>query len=350
MGDRTIECGINFLSFERACKLVPPEYLHAYKWFQEHEGERFPALPMGQHAPKIPGGIKLARQSGIHTPSYKSLDSRGAGKPRYVLSIHSEGSSANPNAPYPDEDVIKREDGTWTFDYCAHKSSAGALTTQTYNGDMMNNLRDGVPVAVYVKYPRIGYINYGLAYVERYDTLTGMFTLHGPVSAERDNADFCSIVPYELLTEDEQRILRAADEGDERRRVLAEQVRREKQGEFRKNLMDAYGGACAVTSVDVPDVLQAAHIDPYRGRKSQIVSNGMLLRADIHLLYDAHLLTVLPESNIIRVSRPIIQSFYGELNGRKITVPEDPTKQPSDELLDAHRKEFEAIEKRLSMV
>ena len=346
MYDRIIECGVNFLSYDRACKLVPPEYLFAYDWFLEHEGEEFPWLPMGDHAPDLPVSIKLARQSGIHTPSYNSLESKGAGKSRYVLLVHSEGSAASPNSPYPDMDVVRRSDGTWTFDYCAHKPTPGKVVNQSYNGDMMNNLRDGVPVAVYIRYPGIGYINYGLAYVERYDAFTDMFTLHGPVSAEASNVDFCSVVPYEQLTEEEKQIFRAADDGDDRKKVLAEQVRREKQSEFRQALMSAYSGSCAVTGVDVPEVLQAAHIDPYRGKKSQVVTNGMILRADIHLLYDSHLVTILPEKKVMRISQQLENSYYAQLHGRRISVPEDPLLQPNDGLLDMHMREFESIEKR----
>ena len=155
-----------------------------------------------------------------------------------------------------------------------------------------------------------------------------------------------SIVPFGQLSDEEKQIFRAADDGDEKKRVLAEQVRREKQGEFRKALMNAYSGSCAVTGVDVPEVLQAAHIDPYRGKKSQVVTNGMILRADIHLLYDSHLLTVLPEKRVMRISQQLENSFYGQLHGRRIRVPEDPLLQPSDELLEMHMREFESIEKR----
>jgi len=347
-GDNIIECGVNFLSFERALKLVPPEFRYAYDWFQEHEGETFSRLPMGKYAPDLEGGIKLFRQSGIFTPSYANLASGGNGKERYVLSIHSQGSSLTSNAPYPDMDVIRRPDGTWTFDYSAHRSAIpGTRDTQGYNQDMMNNLRDGVPIAVFVQYPRVGYVNYGLAYIERYDVLTGMFTLHGPVSAEGDNADFCSIVPFGQLTNEEKQIFLGADAGDDRKRVLAEQVRREKQSEFRKMLLEAYSGSCAVTKVDVPEVLQAAHIDPYRGKKSQMVTNGMLLRSDIHLLYDSHLLTVQPERNLIRVSKRLEGTFYGQLDGQRIRVPDDPQLRPNDELLDMHMREFEQVEKHL---
>ena len=346
--DSIIECGVNFLSFKRALKLVPPEYRYAYDWFQEHEGETFARLPMGKYAPKLKGGIKRFRQSGIFTPSYTNLASGGRGKERYVLSIHSQGSSLTSNAPYPDMDVIRRPDGTWTFDYCAHRSAnPDTRDTQGYNQDMMNNLRDGVPVAVFVQYPRIGYINYGLAYVERFDVLTGMFTLHGPVSAEANNVDFCSVVPFDQLTDEERQIFLDADSGDERKRVLAEQVRREKQSEFRQMLLKAYSGACAVTWVDVPEVLQAAHIDPYRGKKSQVVTNGMLLRSDIHLLYDSHLLTVQPRKNLIRVSKRLGGTFYGKLEGMQIRVPDDPQLRPNEDLLEMHMHEFELVERYL---
>lgn len=346
MNNQIIECGINFLSFDRVKQLVPPEYLHGYEWFLAHEGETFSCLPMGKHAPHLDVPIKLARQSGIHTPSYSELPSKGAGKERYVLSIHSEGSSANPDSPYPDMDVVRREDGTWTFDYCAHRMGKDSRTSQSYNEDMLNNLRDGVPVAVYVRYPKIGYINYGLAYVERYDPLTDMFTLHGPVSAEKNDVDFCSIVPFDQLTSEEQELFRCADDGDERKKQVAERVVREKQDAFRKALLEAYDGRCAVTGVDVPAVLQAAHIDPYRGRHSQVVTNGVLLRSDFHLLYDSHLLTVMPETNTVVTSKRLQNSFYAQFDGQKINTPRDPELKPNDVRLETHMREYYSIERR----
>lgn len=347
MNNRVVECEVNFLSFARACKLVPTEFLYAYQWFQEHEGEIFSCLPMGSNSPNLPVKIKLAQQAGIHTPSYSSLESKGEGKPHYALFIHSQKGKMSSSSAYSDMDVIKRPDGTWTLDYCAHKSASNKTATQSYNGDMMNNLRDGVPVAVYVNYPKIGYINYGLAFVERYDALTEMFTLHGPVTSDNANDDFFSIIPNDQLTEEERLIFQGADGGDDRKKSLVQQVRRERQGEFRRQLMVAYSGACAATGTDVPAVLQAAHIDPYRGRKSQVASNGMLLRADIHLLYDAHLITVLPEKNTIRVGKQLKGSYYWQFDRRKINIPSDPLLRPNDVLLEMHMREFESIERHL---
>lgn len=110
--------------------------------------------------------------------------------------------------------------------------------------------------------------------------------------------------------------------------------------------MEAYGGSCAVTNIDVPEVLQAAHIDPYRGNWSQVVSNGMLLRSDIHLLYDSHLITVLPETNVLVTSRRLENTFYAQFNGQKISVPKMPECKPDDRLLEIHMREYESIERR----
>lgn len=346
MGSSVIECGINFLSYDHACKVVPPEYLYAYEWFQDNKGQ-VEWLPMGKHSPKLPVKITLARQSGIHTPAYGSLESKGAGRKRYALLIHSEGSFASSNSPYPDRDIIERPDGTWTFDYCAHRPVFGNKTNQNYNSDLMNNLHDGVPVAVFIRRPNGGYNNYGLAYVEKYDPIADMFTLHGPVSTETNSVDFCSVIPFDLLTDEEKRIFKSADAGDERKKVLAEQVRREKQQEFRHSLLVAYSGSCAATGVDVPEALQAAHIDRYWGRYSQQAPSGILLRADIHLLYDACLLTVLPEKNTMRVSKRIAHSLYAQLDGRKIRVPDNPLARPDDELLEMHMRRFEHAERQL---
>ena len=79
---------------------------------------------------------------------------------------------------------------------------------------------------------------------------------------------------------------------DDRRRVVSAVVQRRGQQEFRRRLLAAYEGKCAVTgSIAVP-VLEAAHIDAYSGGYTQHVRNGMLLRSDVHILFDLHLLTI----------------------------------------------------------
>ena len=345
-----IECEINFLSFERACELVPPEFLPAYEWFSQQEGTHIPRLPRGDDAPSLSVDIKLAAMRGIHSPNYRELASRGAGKTKYALSVYSAAPKrrSSLNTLYDDQELIIRDDKTWTIEYCEQKAVEGRLKTDRSNDHLMNNLVDGVPVAVMIGVPEGGYVIEGLAYVERYDPNTGMFTLHGPVSAEADGVNFYSETAMQDLTSSELKALKEADLLDERARRTAEVIRREKQFEFRKMLLSAYRGQCAATKTSVPEVLQAAHIDPYRGKKSQVVTNGMLLRADLHLLYDSHLMTVLPDSFEIVVSEVVKEHLYRELDGKRITAPSNASERPSEYLLDLHAREFKSIQKLLA--
>ena len=97
--------------------------------------------------------------------------------------------------------------------------------------------------------------------------------------------------------------------------------------------------------VDILQVLEAAHIDPYRGRKSQIVNNGLLLRADFHLLYDAHLITIEPDTKKLHLSDRLRTSGYGRFDRATLSLPTDTKAQPNEGLLDMHYQQFHAMEK-----
>lgn len=70
-------------------------------------------------------------------------------------------------------------------------------------------------------------------------------------------------------------------------------LRRERIGQqrFRTQLFEAYTGRCAVSGCNVDEALEAAHIENYSGPKSRVVSSGILLRRDLHSLFDAHLIS-----------------------------------------------------------
>ncbi|KFE65451.1 hypothetical protein DB31_1567 [Hyalangium minutum] len=79
------------------------------------------------------------------------------------------------------------------------------------------------------------------------------------------------------------------------RTVLKRQIRaRRGQATFRQALRERFDDTCLVTRCKLPDLLEAAHISPYRGQKDHHPSNGLLLRADIHTLFDLDLLGIDP--------------------------------------------------------
>jgi hypothetical protein len=123
---------------------------------------------------------------------------------------------------------------------------------------------------------------------------------------------------------------------DAREKLLREVALRRGQPKFRAELMAAYEGRCAITGCDVPEALEAAHIVPYRGPTTNHVSNGLLLRADIHTLFDLGLISVDEEMRVV-VSERLANSQYGKLARKAIRLPSEQGKFPSRSALAEHR-------------
>lgn len=109
---------------------------------------------------------------------------------------------------------------------------------------------------------------------------------------------------------------------DDRQRAVASIVRRRGQPEFRRKLLRAYGNRFAVTGCNAVETLEAAHIVPYQGVATNHVSNGLILRADLHTLFDLGLLTIAADTLTVVLSPALSQTTYGELNGKPILVPD----------------------------
>lgn len=126
------------------------------------------------------------------------------------------------------------------------------------------------------------------------------------------------------------------DAVDARNRINATIVRRRGQPRFRAALMKAYGGRCALTGCDFPEVLEAAHIYPYRGDRTNDVSNGVLLRADIHTLFDLGWVTIAPKTHKIVVHPVLASTSYKDLHGKRAALPHHAVDQPSEKSLKWH--------------
>jgi putative restriction endonuclease len=112
------------------------------------------------------------------------------------------------------------------------------------------------------------------------------------------------------------------------------------QGSFRLAVLDAYGGACAVTTEHSLPVLDAAHIRPYTQGGAHEVRNGIPLRRDLHRLFDLGYVTVKPNRRFA-VSPQLRADYanghvYYPLEGREILVPQSPDLRPEPQLLEWH--------------
>lgn len=123
---------------------------------------------------------------------------------------------------------------------------------------------------------------------------------------------------------------------DARRKTLAAIVRRQGQPAFRSNLLRAYDNRCAISGCDVPEVLEAAHIVPYQGPETNHVSNGLLLRTDLHTLFDLALLAIEPSATMVVVAAALCSTEYGALHGRKLRLPSALNDHPSKKALALH--------------
>jgi putative restriction endonuclease len=113
------------------------------------------------------------------------------------------------------------------------------------------------------------------------------------------------------------------------------------QGGFRVEVTDAYERACAVTSEHSLPVLEAAHIKPYARGGEHAVSNGLLLRTDVHRLFDLGYVSV-DEQHRFAVSRRLKDDFengrvYYEMQGRPVFAPAAADLAPSEAALAWHR-------------
>jgi len=114
------------------------------------------------------------------------------------------------------------------------------------------------------------------------------------------------------------------------------------QGGFRIAVIESYARACAVSSEHSLPALEAAHIKPYADEGEHRVSNGLLLRSDIHRLFDRGYVTVTPEHRI-EISRRLQEDYhngrsYRDFHGKVIALPEKRADHPDPEMLAWHNE------------
>jgi putative restriction endonuclease len=104
----------------------------------------------------------------------------------------------------------------------------------------------------------------------------------------------------------------------ERRRVLREVSLRRGQVQFRDRLIRRYGCACQVSRCAFPALVEAAHVRPYARTSDNSVDNGLLLRSDLHTLFDLALLTVDPICMRVAVHPCVMKAGYTSFEGVRL--------------------------------
>ena len=115
------------------------------------------------------------------------------------------------------------------------------------------------------------------------------------------------------------------------------------QGAFRVLVTDAYTRKCSISGEKTLPVLEAAHIKPYALAGPHAISNGLLLRSDVHKLFDTGYLTV--TSNLkVEVSKRIKEEFengkeYYQFHGKELLfLPKQDRERPRAEFIQWHNE------------
>jgi hypothetical protein len=124
-----------------------------------------------------------------------------------------------------------------------------------------------------------------------------------------------------------------------RQKKMVEQAVRPEQQDFSRRIREIYRDKCAVTGCVTPAALEAAHIRTQKGLDNNSPANGMLLRSDIHALFDRLLVTLSEDGARLEVSPELTDTGYNFLKTALVTRPSEGSK-PSMENIQDHRDRF----------
>jgi len=149
----------------------------------------------------------------------------------------------------------------------------------------------------------------------------------------------------ERLTKNKELIIKGADKvAEEEVHYGAEYLAKARlgQGAFRVLVTDFYNRKCAITAERTLPVLEAAHIKPFAKSGPHRIDNGLLLRADLHKLFDLGYLTITNDYRV-EVSKRIKEEYhngreYYAMHGKVLNLPAQALYKPSREFIDWHNQ------------
>ncbi|MGV0102848.1 HNH endonuclease [Nostoc sp. DSM 114167] len=122
---------------------------------------------------------------------------------------------------------------------------------------------------------------------------------------------------------DKQKFFNFKSDADARQKITVSIASRQGQSQFRKSLLDAYSSKCAITNFDAEAALEAAHIIPYIETENNHPSNGLLLRADLHTLFDLNLIAIDPKTMKVHLSPLLKKTEYKTIDGKELRILKD---------------------------
>lgn len=166
---------------------------------------------------------------------------------------------------------------------------------------------------------QVKYLLYTMVETNRISLIDGIYYQY--VTPEIQDEDSLETPPDEIDVEidqdelDSEEMNQPAVSNEIERDAVAQIKIRRGQPRFRQRLLKFYRKTCIVTGCQIPELLEVAYVLPYSEKKDFSLTNGLLLRADIHTLFDLGMIAIDPESKQLKLNRLLRESAdYGHLN------------------------------------
>jgi len=288
---------------------LSPIHRTVLEWFNDRRGQL-----IGK--PETVNGIHVFNpQTGIQKPS----------KWKHAVSVRQTLTSV-----YDDHAPVLAADGSWNYRYFQERTDPEKAAKLATNRALFDCLKDNVPVAVMIqeKVPKVRHVRYrvwGLARVtgfrENYFLLQGYDDAGEIPPRPSDPFLTFDVAPAIYAAVAEPSVPVSLD--DARKRIDVQIYVRQGGGKFRNDALRRFSRQCVVSGCEVEQALEAAHIVPYLGEHTNVADNALLLRGDLHTLFDRDLLTIDPQTLKVHLRNGLKQSSYKDFEGKTITVPDD---------------------------
>ncbi|WP_417667582.1 HNH endonuclease [Pseudidiomarina sp.] len=290
---------------------LPDNHIQSLEWFWAKRGQRVTWASMKEVAEQGDGYRLSGAAKGIYKPAYSN----------FTLSV-----KTMQEGPYPDKDVEYRPDGSWICQYYQEYQNPDDRDKSAGNRGLVLCMEQQIPVGFMIRRqtkPAAEYDVVGLGLVTAWDQ--GYFTIEGlsdsgvySVNRPQNDAAKSRTQLSDLTFEDDTPGI-YQDNRDFQLRAVA---LRRGQSAFRNKLLISYNAKCCISGCDIAAALEAAHIAPYLGAHSNIVTNGLLLRSDLHTLFDLGLVAIDQEFRVRLGPELMTSEQYSLFANEKISLPE----------------------------
>lgn len=147
---------------------------------------------------------------------------------------------------------------------------------------------------------------------------TALMVLHPNIVYDKDSKTINWIEKSSMIDNFQNYIEEAKD--DELQKIQVWINQRKNQSKFKLNLLKKYNSQCLISKIKIPELIEAAHIFPHSKSGQNNVANGILLRSDLHILFDCGLLSINPENFKVVISTSLMETEYKIFHDLKVDL------------------------------